>query len=131
MKTVKKIFILFFVIICILMMLNFSNVEAGTIDSSKVDSIFKPGKENPGIAQAKTTVKSIINNFITVVKVIGLGVSIMMIALLGSKYMTGSIEEKAEIKKHAVVYVVGAILFFGAYGILTIIQDGIQQTFKV
>lgn len=56
-------------------------------------------------------------------------VSIVMIAVLGIKYMLGSAEEKAEYKKSLVPLLVGAILVFGAAAIAKIIV-GLAQNFK-
>lgn len=107
------------------------NVNAWDID---IDQTLNPGDEsswNEGVDMAKKEANSIISNFILVFQVIGVGIAIIMLISLGAKYMMGSIEQKAEIKKHAVVYVVGAVIFFGAFGILTIIQEFIKGNFKV
>ena len=42
---------------------------------------------------------------------------------VGIKFITASPEAKAEIKKTAVIYVIGAVLLFAAGGILGIIQS--------
>ena len=46
-----------------------------------------------------------------------------MLVFLGIKFVTASPEGKAEVKKSAVIYVVGAILLFAAGGILGIVQS--------
>ena len=45
-----------------------------------------------------------------------------MLIVLAVKYMLSAPNDKAEIKKHAVVYVVGSILLFSVSGVLGIIQ---------
>ena len=45
-----------------------------------------------------------------------------MLAAVAMKYMSSAPGDRAEIKKHAVIYVVGAIVLFGSAGILEIIQ---------
>ena len=47
---------------------------------------------------------------------------IAMLVLVAIKYMTSAPGEKADIKKHAVIYVVGAVVMFASTGILGIIQ---------
>lgn len=69
------------------------------------------------------TVNSIIGTIITVAQVIGIGVAIIMLIVLAIKYISAAPSDKAEIKKHAVVYVVGAIVLFAASGILGIIKN--------
>ena len=48
-------------------------------------------------------------------------ISVVMVAILGIKYMMGSIEEKADYKKSFVPLLVGAVLVFGAATIAKII----------
>ena len=54
---------------------------------------------------------------------IGIGLALLMILILGTKYMLSSAGDRAEIKKHAVAYVVGAIVLFAASGILEILKN--------
>ena len=46
-----------------------------------------------------------------------------MITVLAMKYMLAAPSEKADIKKHAIPYVVGAIIMFSVSGILSILQN--------
>ena len=48
--------------------------------------------------------------------------AILMLAILGIKYMLGSIEEKAEYKKDLIPYFIGAGLLFGITTIVKILQ---------
>lgn len=59
---------------------------------------------------------------ITIARVICMGVAITMLVMVGIKYMSAAPGEKADIKKHAVIYVVGAVVMFASTGILGIIQ---------
>ena len=59
---------------------------------------------------------------LTVIQVIGMAVAVIMLIVLGIKYMVASAADRAEIKKHAIVYVTGAIIMFGAAGIVEIIK---------
>lgn len=59
---------------------------------------------------------------ITIARIICMGVAITMLVLVAIKYMTAAPGEKADIKKHAVIYVVGAVVMFASTGILGIIQ---------
>jgi len=50
------------------------------------------------------------------------GIALIMIAVVAIKYMSAAPEGKAEIKKTATVYIVGAVVLFASSGILTIIK---------
>ncbi len=50
-------------------------------------------------------------------KIVGIIASVLILVILGIKYMTGTIQEKAEYKKTMIPYIVGAV-FLGAGGVL-------------
>lgn len=72
---------------------------------------------------ATTSVNSIIGALISIVQVVGMGVAIIMLVVMAIKYISAAPSEKAEIKKSATVYIVGAIVLFAASGILQIIKN--------
>ena len=53
---------------------------------------------------------------------IGMIVAVVMLVFLAIKYMSSSPNDKAEIKKHIVVWVVGAVLLFAASGAVKLMQ---------
>lgn len=55
---------------------------------------------------------------VTVIRIAGVTIAIVMILAISIKYMVSSAGDRADIKKHAVAYVVGAFILFGAVGIL-------------
>ena len=73
--------------------------------------------------QTTKVLNTMIGNVITVVQIIGIGVAIVMLIVLAIKYISAAPGDKAEIKKHAVVYVVGAIVLFAASGIIELIKQ--------
>lgn len=58
-----------------------------------------------------------------VVQVIAGFAAVILLIILAIKYMTSSPEGKADIKKTAIIYVVGAFVLFGATAILGVIKD--------
>lgn len=60
-------------------------------------------------------------NIVSVITTIGVVVSTVVVAVLGVKYMIGSVEERAEYKKTLMPYFIGAVLVFGASTIAEII----------
>ena len=72
---------------------------------------------------ASTSVTNMIGAMIDIIQIVGTGVAIIMLIVLAIKYISAAPGDKADIKKHAVVYVVGAIVLFAASAILGIIQE--------
>lgn len=61
------------------------------------------------------------SRILTVISNIGIAVAVIMLAILGIKYMLGSVEEKAEYKEGLIPYVVGAFILFGITGFVKIL----------
>ena len=72
---------------------------------------------------ASGSAQNILNAILSVTQVIGIGVAVIMLVVLAIKYISASPGDKAEIKKHAVIYVVGAVILFAASGIIQIIKQ--------
>ena len=93
--------------------LSFSN-------AAKVKTVTNKAQDTSGAA---ASVNRIIGAALTVVQVVGVGVAVIMLIVLAIKYISAAPGDKAEIKKHAVVYVVGAVVLFAASGILQIVKN--------
>ena len=70
------------------------------------------------------------NNIVTIIQVVGIVIAVIVLLVIGIKYMMGSASEKAEYKKTMIPYLVGAILIFGASAITKVVV-GIGQGIKV
>mgnify|MGYP004507728871 FL=1 len=77
----------------------------------------------PASSQLATSVQNIGGYILGIAQVIGMVVAVVMLVVLAIKYISAAPNDKAEIKKHAVVYIVGAIVLFAASGILQIIKN--------
>ena len=78
------------------------------------------GDENTAAAQS---VEDMANTIIGIIQVVAVAVAVVMLIVLAIKYISAAPEGKAEIKKHAVIYIVGAVLLFGTTGVLQILKD--------
>lgn len=75
-----------------------------------------------------TKFNTILNTILGLAQIIGVAVAIIMLIVLAIKYISSAPGDKAEIKKHAVIYIVGAIVLFGASGLLQIIKNFANET---
>ena len=87
---------------------------------SAMNTSFVDAEDTSGAA---SSLNKLIGAAITIVQVVGSGVAVVMLIVLAIKYISAAPSDKAEIKKHAVVYVVGAIVLFAASGILGIVKQ--------
>lgn len=64
--------------------------------------------------QGTNEITSLGQNIVGVLQTVGIVLSVIVLIVLGIKYMMGSAEEKAEYKKSMIPYIVGAALIFAA-----------------
>ena len=81
--------------------------------SSSSDDIIKPNSITP-TAPEGTEIQDVGSRILGVLQTIGVVLAVIILVILGIKYMMGSAEEKAEYKKTMVPYLVGAVFIFAA-----------------
>ena len=70
---------------------------------------------------ANSKVKDLGGDIIGILQTAGVVVAVIILIVLGIKYMMGSTAEKAEYKKTLMPYFIGAILIFGAVAVSEVI----------
>lgn len=68
------------------------------------------------------------------IQVIAVAIAVIMLVVIGVRYITASPTEKADVKKTMLIYVAGALLLFAGSGLLGLIQslaDDINQNVEV
>ena len=68
-------------------------------------------------------IQNIGNEIIRILTTAGVVISVVILIVLGIKYMMGSAEEKAEYKKTLMPYVIGAGLVFAASAVATVVYN--------
>lgn len=112
-KTIFRIFSIAIMVVMIAMTLN--NIAFAT----EVD--WTPSSKGDGTTATKF--KGILNTILGIVEVIGIAVAVIMLVVLAIKYISAAPNDKADIKKSATMYIVGAVVLFAASGILEIIKN--------
>lgn len=91
-------------------------------ENFNVDS-FESTSTSTGAQTVINKTDKILGTAIAVARIIGAGVAIVIIIVISMKYMIASPGDRADIKKNALPFVIGAVVLFGATGILGIIAD--------
>ena len=65
----------------------------------------------------------VINIVIGILQVVGTGISLIVISILGIKYILASPSDKADVKKNIMPILIGCILLFAAVNIAGIIEQ--------
>ena len=74
-----------------------------------------------------TKVTNIGGKIINIIQVVGIVVAIAVVLIIGIKYMTGSVEQKAEYKKVMIPYIIGAVLLVAGTSIVKVIFNTINS----
>ena len=128
MKKYKKLLINIMVIFIILFNLFIPNAYAGPLQDimNRAEGFVNNGEnggnvvnngENGGNVINNDALKEGSNTLYNVLLVIGIAVAFIWGIVLGIQFITGSLGEKADVKKNLIVYLVGCVIIFGAFGI--------------
>ena len=115
-KSINILIIL--ILLCILVILpSVAYASNGTFDAST----YQPSSTTDATGASK--IQDLGNVIISVIRTVGTIISVAILSIIGIKYMTGSVEEKAEYKKTMLPYVSGAVNLFGITSFIGIIVD--------
>lgn len=95
---------------------------SSSTSSSTIDTDYYAPDSQTEVSDA-TRLEEIGNSIVGILRIIGSILSVAVLAIIGIKYMIGSVEERAEYKKTLLPYLIGAILVFGITNILAIVVD--------
>lgn len=113
---IKKYIISIILIIMIIMLLTSTCFASGLFEEMKTGM---GGVKTADTSANDKGIAKVINIVIGLLQVAGTGISLIVITMLGIKYLMASAGDKAEIKKQAVPIVIGCVLLFGAVNIMT------------
>lgn len=118
-KQIKLISIVLVIMIALLSISNVVLAANSTVDlSGKIDEI---AKGDSLVTTDKLT--NVGQTIVTIMQVVGIVVAVVVLLILGIKYMMGSAEEKAEYKKTMIPYLVGAVLIFASTTIVNVVYQ--------
>lgn len=118
-KTMKLVSVLLMV-----MMLCFSLSTIVMATKSPVESVLGT-MGDPDVSKAEG-VSKIGGQIASILTTVGIVVAVIVLLILGIKYMMGSASEKAEYKKTMIPYLVGAVLVLGASSIVRIVFSSLN-----
>ena len=70
-----------------------------------------------------TEISNVGKSIVGILQTVGIVLSVVILIILGIKYMMGSAEEKADYKKSMIPYIVGAALIFAASAFAQVIYQ--------
>lgn len=80
---------------------------------------YKPTQDTSGASK----LKNMANDLIGALKALGTILAVVILIIMGYKYMIGSVSERADYKKSMIPYLIGAIMLFAIPNMVGIIYD--------
>ena len=117
MKLTKKI------ILCILLVTMIFTFASPILVNAASESWYQDPKsiKAGGSLDAETEIALFGHSIVRILTTVGIVLSVIVLIVIGIKYMMGSAEEKAEYKKTMMPYLIGALLIFAASVIANIV----------
>ena len=124
-KTLKKVVVIFMVLIQLVMISNSvlgattTQAPQGTIQANTIATL--DGNIDTSSKAARTII-GVSKTLLELLQLIGIAVGLIMLVIIGIRFILKSDKEKPDFKNVAMNYIFGAICIFGATTILTFIQ---------
>ena len=127
MKKTKIFKIIVMVLIFVLLFIFISQTVSAIGVGSALEKFDDPEivKDN---SETTSKVQDIISVVINATQVIGAGIAILMLVVLGIKWIGESPSGRAQIAKAARYYILGAIFIFAAVGLLQIVKSFTEKS---
>ena len=104
-----------FSVLCVMLMILSVSASVFALEPSQIT-----GNQS---VQGSAEIQSVGQSIVGILQVVGIVLSVIVLIVLGIKYMMGSAEEKAEYKKTFIPYIVGAALIFAASAFAQVIYQ--------
>ena len=113
------------------MLIGLTNISLATGTTGQVADVefiisSMKGVSDPIENPTQTGLWKAINVVIGLMQIAGTGISLIVVTMLGIKYVWASVEQKAEIKKQAIPIIIGCVLLFGAVNLMAAIEEFAQ-----
>ena len=89
------------------------------------------GENGVDVSQGEGLVRDVVDIVLSVVRIVAIGIAVIMITLLGIKYIAAAPSEKANIKNQLITFTVGAVVVIGTTSILTMIKNAVDEITKI
>ena len=120
----KSVKIISALLVAIMLIITIAPYALATVDTGIITDIDQKGK---GRAEGSEGVIAIAGNVVKWIRTLAAIAAVVIISVLGIKYMIGSAEEKAEYKKSFIPLIIGILVVVAAAQIATMIFGAVNN----
>ena len=118
----KNIMLKIIAIILLLLVFSFAFINNNSFAWDVEEKLKAIDNSSTSSGEAGNKVTKLMGATINLVSTIAAGIAIIMLTIIGIKYVSNSTEAKADAKKDLPGYVIGAVILFGVSGLLRLLQ---------
>lgn len=119
-KSILKMMIILLCIVLTCSIVSFAE-STGSIESFD-------GTISSSATSSKNAVVEIISVVLSVTRTVGIAVAVIILIVVACKYIIASAGDKADIKKYATSYIIGALVLFGASGLVSLAKSFVDSS---
>ena len=119
----KSVKIISTLLLAVMLVMSIASVAFAVVD---IDGTISQ-VENGSTVSDTSKITTLGANIVNIIQVVGIVISIIVLLVIGIKYIIGSAEQKAEYKKTMIPYIVGALLIFAATSIVKVVYQLANQ----
>lgn len=123
----KQIVRILIITICVIFCINNMVLAISGSDLTKKFN----GETAIDTSEGEELVQDVIDVILSVVRIVAIGIAVIMITVLGIKYIAAAPSEKANIKNQLITFTVGAVVVIGTTSILTMIKNAVDEITKI
>lgn len=94
---------------------------------SSADNFIEDGKNEKNVGLNEGVIQDLSNTVYNILFILGIVIAVIWGLVIAIKFITGSVEEKAEVKKTLIPYVAGCVVLFGAFTIWKLVVTILQS----
>lgn len=112
------------------LLINCQNIYAASISDAieGADKFINDGVSNTDPTIDENDLQTMSDMLYNAFLIIGIIIAIIIGLVIAIKFMTGSVEQKAEVKKTLIPYIAGCVVIFGAFTIWKLVVDLLSNT---
>lgn len=117
--TKKMLLTIIFVLIVIFLFFSCGNVRALSLSNiiNSTENFVNSGKANSENALNTEIINDTSSLIYNTFLIVGVCAAVIVGAILGIQFITGSVEQKVKVKESIIPFIIGCVILFGAFGI--------------
>lgn len=126
----KRSFIICIIMLIFILLLGNCSFAVTASKSPAISAMQNMGKNEFSDTSGPSKIGTIINTAIGIIQYAGSGLAVVMVSILGIKYLIAAPSDKADVKKQILPLVIGCAILFASVNLVQIVANFTETIFK-